>query len=169
MLAEGEAIMLRALRSFALAGLLALIVFVAVEYAFTARVFPPFMSAASEFLRQAFITTGFALTFTAGVVAVVVCLPRRQYRWAVALIVLLVLATYRPFFAVLILNGTARIHLGSPPLPALLLDPNFVQNIPTLLLALLVLIYSFQRPRTSAAAGATASTAASTSRHAHGP
>ncbi len=167
--------MYRALRIFALAGLLALIVFVVIEYAFTVGAFPPFVSLVPEFLRQAFQTTGFALTFTAGVVAVVVCLPRRQFRWAVVLIALLVLATYRLFFVLLFLNSTAGLHLGSPPVPALLLDPNVVEYIPALLLALLVLIYSFQqqrqRPRGSAAAGATASTsaAASTSRHAHGP
>jgi hypothetical protein len=160
--------MYRALRIFALAGMLALIVFVAFEYAFAVRVFPPFVSLVPEFLREAFKTTGFALTFTSGVVAVVVCLPRRQYRWAVVLIVLLVLATYPLFFVVLFRNSTAGLHLGSPPLPALFLDTNVVEYIPALLLALFVLIYSFQRPRASAAAGATASAAASTSRHTHG-
>lgn len=161
--------MYRALRIFALAGLLALGVFVAFEYAFAVEVFPPFVSLVPMILRELFKTTGFALAFTSGVVAVVVCLQRRQYRWAVVLIVLLVLATYGLFFAVLLLNGTTGLHIGSPPLPALLLDPNVVQYIPALLVALLVLIYSFQRPRVSAAAGATASTAASRSRHAHGP
>lgn len=163
--------MYRALRIFALAGLLALIVFVAIEYAFSVGLFPPFASLAPEFLREAFKTTGFALTYTSGVVAVVVCLPRRQYRWAIVLIVLLVLATYRLFFAVLFLNATAGLHLGSPPVPTLLLDPNVVQYIPVLLLALLVLIYSFRRPPVSAAAGATdaSSGVASTSRHAHEP
>jgi hypothetical protein len=145
----------RALRIFALAGLLALIVFVAIEYAFSVGIFPPFMSLAPEFLREAFKTTGFALTFTSGVVAVVVCLPRRQYRWAIVLIALLVLATYRLFFAALFLNAAAGLRLGSPPLPTLLMDPDFVQYIPVLLLALLVLIYSFRRPPVSAAAGAT--------------
>jgi hypothetical protein len=172
--AEGEALMLYSLRSFAFAGLLALSIFVAVEYAVTAGVLPPFTSPASQFLRDAFITTGFALTFTAGVVAGVVCLPRRQYRWAVVLVVLLVLATYRPFIAALILNGAARFHLGSPPALALLLDPYVAQNLPTFLLALLVLIYSFQRPRAVASAAATpnstsAATAASISRHAQKP
>lgn len=157
--------MYRALHIFALAGLLALIVFVAIEYAFSVGVFPPFMSLAPEFLREAFKTTGFALTFTSGVVAVVVCLPRRQYRWAIVLVVLLVLATYRVFFAVLFLNVAAELRLGSPPAPALLLDPNVVQYFPVLLLALLVLIYSFRRPPVSAPAGASAST----SRHAHEP
>jgi hypothetical protein len=154
----------RALRIFALAGLLALIVFVVFEYAFSVGVFPPFMSLAPEFLREAFKTTGFALAFTSGVVAVVVCLPRRQFRWAIVLIVLLVLATYRLFFAVLFLNATAGLRLGSPPVPALLLDPNVVQYFPVLLLALLVLIYSFRQPSVSAPAGA-----ASTARHAHEP
>lgn|GEM_PF-1638649 len=162
--------MYRALRIFALAGLLALIVFMALEYAFTVGMFPPFVSLVPEFLREAFQTTGFALTFTSGVVAVVACLPQRQFRWAIVLVFLLVVATYRLFFAVLLLNSTAELHIGSPPLPALLLDPNFVQYIPVMLLALLVLIYSFQRPRpsVSATAGAAAS-AASMSRHAHGP
>jgi hypothetical protein len=155
----------RALRIFALAGLLALIVFVALEYAFSVGLFPPFVSLAPEFLREAFKTTGFALTFTSGVVAVVVCLPRRQYRWAIALIVLLVFATYRLFFAVLFLNAIAGLRLGSPPVPTLLLDPNVVQYIPVLLLALLVLIYSFRTPPISAPVGA----AASASRHAHEP
>jgi hypothetical protein len=159
----------RALRIFALAGLLALIVFMGFEYAFTVAIFPPFVSLVPEFLRDAFKTTGFALTFTSGVVAVVACLPRRQYRWAIVLVGLLVLTTYGLFFAVLLLNGTAGLHIGSPPIPALLLDPNVVQYIPALLLALFVLIYSFQRPRASrvsVAAGATPS--ASTSRHTHG-
>lgn len=146
----------RALRIFAFAGLLALIVFVALEYAFSVGMFPPFVSLVPEFLREAFQTTGFALTFTSGVVAVVVCLPRRQYRWAVALIALLVLATYRIFFAVLLLNSTTGIHIGSPPLPTLLFDPNVVQHIPVMLLALLVLIYSFQRPPVAGTAGASA-------------
>lgn len=158
--------MQRALRIFAFAGLLALIVFVALEYAFSVGIFPPFVSLVPEFLREAFQTTGFALTFTSGVVAVVVCLPRRQYRWAVALIVLLALATYRTFFAVLLLNATTGIHIGSPLLPTLLLDPNVVQYVPVMLLALLVLIYSFQRPPVSGTAGATAS--ASASKRAHG-
>ena len=156
--------MYRALRIFALAGLLALIVFVAIEYAFSVGVFPPFMSLAPQFLREAFKTTGFALTFTSGVVAVVVCLPRRQYRWAIVMIVLLVFATYRLFFAVLFLNATAGLHLGSPPVPTLLLDPNVVQYIPVLLLALLVLIYSFRRPHASATAEV-----AATSRHVQEP
>ena len=153
--------MYRALRIFALAGLLALIVFVAFEYAFSVGLFPPFVSMAPELLREAFKTTGFALAFTSGVVAVVVCLPRRQFRWAIVLIVLLVLATYRLFFAVLFLNAAAGLRLGSPPVPTLLLDPNVVQYIPVLLLALLVLIYSFRRPSETAAAGV-----ASRSRHA---
>lgn len=163
--------MYRTLRIFALAGLLALIVFVAIEYAFSVEIFPPFMSLAPEFLREAFKTTGFALTYTAGVVAVVVCLPRRQFRWAIALIALLVLATYRLFFAVLFLNVAAELRLGSPPLPALLLDANVVQYLPVLALALFVLIYSFWRPPVSTPVGAAASTSASasTSRHAHEP
>lgn len=151
--------MIRALRIFALAGLLAFGVFVAFEYAFAVEVFPPFDSLVPELLRQFFKTTGFALTFTSGVVAVVACLQRRQFRWATAFIVVLILAAYGLFFALLLLNGTARIRLGSPPLPALLLDPNVIQYIPAMLLALLVLIYSFLRSRASA----TASTAASAS------
>lgn len=162
--------MYRALRIFALAGLLALVVFVAIEYAFSVEVFPPFMSLAPEFLREAFKTTGFALTFTSGVVAVVVCLPSRQFRWAIVLIVLLVLATYRLFFAVLFLNVAAEFRLESPPAPALLLDSNVVQYIPVLALALFVLIYSFRRPPVSATVGAASTSAvASTSRHAHEP
>ena len=166
--------MYRALRIFALAGLLALIVFVAIEYAFSIGVFPPFMSLAPEFLREAFKTTGFALTFTSGVVAVVVCLPRRQYRWAIVLIVLLVFATYRLFFAVLFLNAVAGLRLGSPPASAMLLDPNVVQYFPVLLLAVLVLVYSFRRPPVSAPVGAAStststSAVASASRHAHEP
>ncbi|HEX5439355.1 MAG TPA: hypothetical protein VFW76_00600 [Ktedonobacterales bacterium] len=66
------------------------------------------------------------------------------------------LATYRLFFAVLFLNAAARLRFGSPPVPTLLLDPNVVQYIPVVLLALLVLIYSFRRPPVSAAAGVAA-------------
>lgn len=148
--------MIRALRIFALAGLLAFGVFVAFEYAFAVEVFPPFDSLVPELLRQFFKTTGFALTFTSGVVAVVVCLQRRQFRWAAAFILLLILAAYGLYLAFLLLNVPARLRLGSPPLPALLLDPNVIQYIPAMLLALLVLIYSFLRSRASATAGAAA-------------
>ena len=149
--------MIRALRILALAGLLAFGVFLAFEYAFSVEMFPPFDSLVPELLRQFFKTTGFALTFTSGAVAVVSCLQRRQFRWAAAFILLLILAAYGLFFAFLLLNVPVRLRLGSPPLPALLLDPSVVQYIPAMLLALLVLIYSFLRSRASA----TASTAAS--------
>jgi hypothetical protein len=159
--------MYRALRTFALAGLLAFAVFVAFVYASYVGVFPPFVSPVPELLKNAFGTTGFALTFTSGVVAVVVCLQRRRYRWAAGLIALLVLATYGLYFAAFLYQAITWLHVGASPFLTLLEGPPVAQYIPAMLLAVLVLIYSFRRPRAAEAAGVTAS--ASTSRHAHGP
>lgn len=138
---EGERSMNRALRILAVAGVLALIVYGSIVYGFYAQAFVPFQSAVPAlYLMKLFGAAGFALTFAAGVVAIVASLQRRQ-RWWAALLTILTLA---PFGVYLVYPLLPLLGLRFyAPFLAPLADPNVALDAPATLLALAVLAYSF--------------------------
>jgi ABC-type transport system involved in cytochrome c biogenesis permease subunit len=146
--------MMRTLRALTLAALLVLGSYMVLVRAIIAGAFSPYNGVnllTVLLVKDLLGRTGFALAFAAGVVAVVATLQRRQRGWTVVVLVLLVLAPYSFYLANYLLR-LRRMGYGVPQLDPLR-DLSFAQDVVAIVLALVVLAYSFLgRSATSAIA-----------------
>jgi hypothetical protein len=140
--------MTRALRILSLTGLLTFAAFGIFNYPLIQVVYLLVGNVvATRFATILIGQTGYALAFTAGVVAVIASAQRRQRGWAAVFVVLLILAVYGVDVVLPVFGASA---LGSFYAFGYMY---IAQAIPAVLLALLVLIYSLiPRPLANAAA-----------------
>lgn len=140
----------RVLRLFSLTSLLAFAVFAVLTYAFYASAFAPFEDFLPRLAQDVLGTTGFALAFAAGVLAVGAALQQRQRGWAGALLTLVILTAYGYYLAIPLLLTSRSWPVSATPFLYTAQDLSITQYIPAVVLAGLVLVYSFLRPRAAA-------------------